>query len=305
MKLYFFAIALFLLPCCTIAQKPVGLVGFLLNYPNARDFTLSADGKEAYLTLQSLNEDVAVIVRTRRVGKIWSNPVLASFSGTYRDIEPFLSSDGLRLYFSSDRPLRDTSTTAKDYDIWYVERKDLKSDWGKPVNLGAPINTSFNEFYPSLARNGNIYFTSDWESSTGKDDIFFSAWNNGYTSPVPLPAAINSEGFEFNAFIAPDESYILYTGYNRKEGFGSGDLYISHKSADGTWSPSKNLGPDINSKWMDYCPFVDAIGSTLYFTSRRSAVQSRHFATIKAFKQEVTQYENGLSRIYRVPFRKN
>ena len=66
-------------------------------------------------------------------------------------------------------------------------------------------------------------------STKGKDDIFVSKWENGkYTEPVSLSDSINSDGYEFNAFIAPDESYIIFTAYQREDGFGSGDLYMSY-----------------------------------------------------------------------------
>ncbi|WP_321538323.1 hypothetical protein [Flavobacterium piscinae] len=50
---------------------------------------------------------------------------MVSFTGKYKDLEPFLSTDGLKLYFASNRPLTE-SGEPKDFDIWYVERKTLK-----------------------------------------------------------------------------------------------------------------------------------------------------------------------------------
>ena len=43
-----------------------------------------------------------------------------------------------------------------------------------PINIGEPINSPANEFYPSVANNNNFYFTCDERSTKGKDDIFFS-----------------------------------------------------------------------------------------------------------------------------------
>ncbi len=257
---------------------------------------------EAYITLQDQLETLGVIARVTKENGTWSKPELTNFTSQFRDIEPFLSWDGLRLYFSSNRPLSDTATVAKDYDLWYVERKNTRSAWSKPVRLPETINTPANEFYPSVAKNGNLYFTSDWPTALGKDDIFFSRWEEGYQAATPLDASINSTGFEFNAFIAPDESYLLYTAYNRPEGAGSGDLYISYKNQEGAWQPAKNLGSAINSSMMDYCPYVDQRSKTLYFTSRRSRVTPKKFRTISDFAAEVNQYANGLSRIYSVPF---
>ncbi len=279
--------------------NPEPAFDFLIQYPNVRDFTMSTDGSEAYFTIQNPLEELAIIVRMTKKKNKWSGPAMVSFSGNFRDIEPSLSPDGLRLYFSSDRPLDASSTESKDYDIWYVERKDLKSEWSAPINLGAPVNSEKDEFYPSVTRKGNIYFTSERENGIGKDDIFMSTWNGAYAPPTPLGKAINTPGLEFNAYIEPDEKYIIYTGYARPGGVGSGDLYISFKGG-GAWSESESLGDIINSRYMDYCPFVDLHTNTLYFTSRRSDISKNHFKNLKEFESVIHQYANGFSRMYKV-----
>jgi hypothetical protein len=281
--------------------KPVAAFDFLKKYSNTRDLALSSTQDEVYFTLQNTNEEVSVIAFSKKENKKWSEPKLINFTGKFRDIEPFLSSDGLKLYFSSNRPLHDSISKPKDYDIWYVERLNLKSEWSAPKNLGAPVNTSNNEFYPSLAKNGNLYFTSDGSKSLGKDDIFFSKWeNNNYSEPTTLGLNINSAGYEFNAFVSPDEKFLIFTGYNRTEGLGSGDLYISYKDKNGEWEKAKNMGTEVNSTLMDYCPFYDFKTETLYFTSKRNSVSNLRFKTMDEFETEINKYENGLSRIYKL-----
>lgn len=282
------------------STKPAPAFDFLKKYINTRDLALSQNQDEVYFTIQNTNEEVSVIAFSKKENKKWSEPKLINFTGKYRDIEPFLSSDGLKLYFSSNRPLDNSISEFKDYDIWFVERPNLKSDWSAPKNLGAPVNTSNNEFYPSLTKSGNIYFTSDGSKSLGKDDIFFSKFeNNKYSEPITLGLNINSAGYEFNAFVSPDEKFLIFTGYNRTEGLGSGDLYISYKDKNGDWEKAKNMGSEVNSSLMDYCPFYDAKTETLYFTSKRNSVSNLGFKTIEELENEINKYENGWSRIYK------
>jgi hypothetical protein len=168
--------------------------------------------------------------------------------------------------------------------------------------VGSPINTKYDEFYPSVANNGNFYFTRDQPEQNTKDDIYVSEFkNSAYQTPKKLSLAINTEGYEYNAFIAPDESYLLFGSYNRKDGFGSGDLYISFKT-DENWSLAENLGANINSDKMDYCPFVDIQTNTLYFTSKRdyTKVLQENPLTTKEFIMELNKADNGSSRLYRV-----
>lgn len=277
------------------------LADLFSQFPNVRDIAISSEGDEIYFSVQSYVDEVSFIAFSKKLNDSWMEPEIVNFSGKYFDIEPFLAHDGLKLYFASNRPLKESEGEPKDFDIWYVERNDNGSDWSNPINVGAPINSGSDEFYPSIAYNNNFYFTCNERSTKGKDDIFVSFWKGDkYLEPVSLSDSINTDGYEFNAFIAPDDSYIIFTAYQRKDGFGSGDLYISYKISDSTWTKAKNLGHEINSDKMDYCPFVD-VNNNLYYTSKRSSVNNpvKTLSSMRNFFNELNRYDNGLSRIYK------
>ena len=85
---------------------------------------------------------------------------------------------------------------------------------------------------------------------------------------------------------------------------GSGDLYISFKNEEGIWSKARNIGGEINSAQMDYCPYVDLNTGILYFTSRRSSVTPEtKYSSLDKLVKEINKYENGYSRIYKVPIK--
>lgn len=275
----------------------------LKDYDKVRDFTMNNNETEAYVSAQSNLEEKSVILRISKENGKWSKVEIASFSGKYRDLEPFLSPDNLKLFFVSNRPLTNEGDV-KDIDIWYVERMSLRSNWSQPKNIGAPINTEADEFYPSVAKNGNLYFTSVGHNAMGEDDIFVSEYKNGiYTKPVALKGGVNTKSYEYNSFISPNDDYLIFGGYARKDGLGSGDLYISFKNADNTWSQAKNLGDQINSKFMDFCPFVTNSGTQLYFTSRRSNIDgNKRITSAKNLLNVFNGYQNGFSRIYKTSF---
>ena len=119
-------------------------------------------------------------------------------------------------HFVSNRPLNDTSTKKKDFDIWYVDREHKNKKWSEPKNMGKPINSDLDEFYPTLSDNNNLYFTMSAPDGLGKDDIYFCKWDAGsYLAPVLLSDNINSIGYEFNAFISKKEDFILYKKYEK------------------------------------------------------------------------------------------
>jgi hypothetical protein len=273
----------------------------LNSFFNERDFCISDDNGEAYFTIQSPFQEVSQIAFMKKKAGIWSEPQLVSFSGKYSDMEPFLSPDQTRLYFASNRPLPNAADTAKDYDIWYVERKNSHTTWSAPVNMGSPVNSENSEFYPSVSLNNNLFFTSETSKGLGKDDIFFCKWTgDSYATPVLLDTNINSSGYEFNAFVSRKEDILIYTKYNSADGLGSGDLYISIKDDKGNWTKAKNFGEPINTKFMEYCPFYDEKNGIMYFTSKRNSIKPKKFNDLSDLNKTITNSENGLSKIYKV-----
>ncbi|WP_035756660.1 PD40 domain-containing protein [Hugenholtzia roseola] len=294
---------LFLYSCTAsllFGQEVVPAHQSLESFSFLRDFCVSASQDEIFFTIESPSQSLSRLVCLQKKEDKWSEPTLLPFSGKYQDLEPFLSYDEKRLYFSSNRPTQDSLES--NFDIWYVERKDKNAAWSAPINMGAPINSAGNEFYPTLSENQNLYFTSADLAGFGKDDIYVCYWaKDHYLPPQVLDSTINSKGYEFNAFISKDEKYLIYTKYNAEDGLGSGDLYVAQKNQAGTWEKARNLGAKINSKQMDYCPFYDEKNKILYFTSRRE-VKPENILNWQSFQDWLEKGENGLSKLYKVSF---
>lgn len=201
---------------------------------------------------------------SKLIGENWSTPKTILSHERYGYNDPFLSPDENRLYFISQRTL-DGLGKPKDYDIWYAERMD--DSWSSPINAGSSINSNGNEYYISFTNDGTMYFSSNKVGSNF--DIYASKFVNGkFQEALPLSDSINTPDYEADVFIAPDASYIIFCG-TRKEGFGRGDLYISFKNTDGTWSKSVNMGDRINTKGHELCPFVSHDGKYLFYTSNQ------------------------------------
>src|SRR5438477_2233739 len=265
-----------------------------------RDFALSPDGNDIFYTIQQ-RDLVSFIMHAQKKNGKWSEPEVAEFCGIYNDLEPAFAADGKRLFFSSNRPMSVTDSVG-DYNIWYVDK--ISGEWSHPVPLAAAVNSAKDEFYPSVARNGDLYFTTQLESGKGKEDIVVSRWKNGeYLPPVSLPEAINSKGYEFNAFIDPDEQFIIFSSYGRADDLGKGDLYISVKK-NGQWQEAVNLAKNINSSSLDYCPFVTWDKKYLFFTSSRTNYKSPFTKkqTAAELRKGLQGPGNGLDDIYWVRF---
>lgn len=263
-----------------------------------RDMAISPEGNEIIYTLGNHKQTVRSLVQIKRKGSAWGEKQILSFSGKYQDIEPFISVDGNKLYFASNRPIQGDSSRS-DYNIWISEKKN--GNWQDPIPLDTLINTLQDEFYPSASANGNLYFTATRENGIGLEDIFVSYMEKGgYQTPVVLDSAINTSVYEFNAYVGPDEDLLIFSSYGRDDDFGGGDLYYSKKDENGKWSRAQNMGNIVNSDKLDYCPFIDFPRNTFYFTSERLSISNKRIRTVSELKNEATQVLNGFGNIYYV-----
>ncbi|MDB5151096.1 MAG: hypothetical protein JWQ57_5116 [Mucilaginibacter sp.] len=280
--------------------------GILTDGLSNRDFTISSKGDEIFFTLQQPRFITSTILHIQKKNGRWGKPEVAPFSGRYRDLEASFSPDGKTIYFSSDRPLNDT-IAKNNFDIWRVKH-DKSGNWGQPENLGTEVNSAKSEYYPSVAKSGNLYFTVEADYGKGSEDIVVcKPTATGYTKPESLPEGVNTKYDEFNAFIDPDEQFIMFSCYGRADDLGHGDLYISHKDKSGNWLPAKHLPVPINSTTLDYCPVVSADKKYLIFTSNRvnSQLNNGQTKTYQQLQALLNSPGNGWDDIYWVKFNEN
>ncbi len=221
------------------------------------------DGKEFYFTVRTVQGPWKIMVMKRN-GEDWAKPETASFSGTHSDVDLFISPDGRTLFFCSDRPAPGKGVDRQDFDIWAVERRG--AGWSEPRNLGAPVNSPDNEFYPSVTRDGTLYFQSWRAAAKAGANIYRAELENGsYSRADMLGEPINSDGFEGDALISPDEGFLVFS-VDRPAGLGRGDLWVSFRRAEGSWTDPLSLGSPINTKVNENCPVLSPDGKYLFYT---------------------------------------
>lgn len=199
----------------------------------------------------------------------WSEITPASFSEEFSNVDFSLSHDGRFGYFGSDRPRPGQSERRSDgFDIWIVDWSE--SGWSEPRHAGYEVNSNPHQVYPSVTKSGSLYFQSNRPGGFGGTDIYRTRLVNGiYTQAENLGRPVNTDANEGDVFIAPDESYLIVSSWGRADSLGSGDLYISFRKEDGSWTEATNMGPDINSSAIDFTPHVSPDGKYLFFSSGR------------------------------------
>lgn len=257
---------------------------------------LSPDGKLFLYSVDNPGADYATILQLELDAEgHWQGPEVASFSGRYSDVDPIWAPDGKRLFFCSNRPAADTGRAEYNHDIWYTERTD--AGWSEAKNIGPDINTSRNDWYASSTKEGVLYF-STWDSVRRTDDIFRATPGpDGYTVEN-LGDSINTFGSEYDPFIAPDGSYLLFSSY-RRGNMGSSDLFISHWKED-HWTKARRLPAGINSAGQDYCPYVTADGKVFTFTRmapKQSYYRDRAW-TWSELQERFDEVDNGDGNVF-------
>jgi len=219
----------------------------------------SPDGNEVFWwSIRQENADKWVDFHKtmRRVGGQWTAPEKSPFDGA-----PIYSCDGKRLYFGSKK---------EGDDLTFVEKQGI--GWSTPKSVG--LVTRFPEvrfaYFPSITRNGTLYFMGYLEGARVNLGIYRAELIKGeYAKPELLPAAINTPGdsmLNWTPYVAPDESYLIFCSRRMTPADDFGDLYVCFRQPDGTWTERISLGEPINSKELERFPCVSPDGKYLFFT---------------------------------------
>jgi hypothetical protein len=220
--------------------------------------TFSPDGNTVYFYQGTI---YMTVCSANKVNGNWTEPKVAPFSGHWSDWDPFLSPDGKRLFFVSNRPLEDApqDKPQRKSHIWYTDK--LSADkWSAPRHVDAPFNLDgVNNYGPSVSSKGTLFFCSNGRAGNSGMCSYCAKWlGDRYDEPKLL--ALNGKEDTQDPFVAPDESYIVFVSGN--------DIYVSFKQGEG-WSTGQKLGPQVNNGDSIWDPTVSPDGKMLYYSTNR------------------------------------
>lgn len=216
----------------------------------------SPDGNEFYFARRNSKTMQTGVMACRQINGVWTMPepetALLPEGFTF---EPFVTPDHKKLYFQiggvvDGKPAMLTK---------YVGRDD--EGWGKIIDPGAPFNP-MKTMHISATTDGTIY-TTDISGGMGSESLGIMKKINGeYQKLEKLGSPFNKTEQQQHPWIAPDESYIIFTV--RRPGKNPVSvLFVSFKDKEGKWSEPKeiDLGMDAGQ------PFVTYDGKYLFFTT--------------------------------------
>jgi len=187
------------------------------------------------------------------------------------DGQPKISANGLSLFFASDR-----SGGFGNSDIYVSTRSTIDNSWGTPVNLGPIVNSTYDDWSPSITADGlSLFFSSQRSGGLGGWDVWVTmraSTADPWREPVNMGPTVNSSAHEAYAGISANGLSIFLSDYAsppfRADGFGGGDLWLTTRAnSSDPWRTPVNLGPTVNTGAWDASSDISTNGSTLYFSS--------------------------------------
>lgn len=211
--------------------------------------------------------DEQTIWQTKYIDGEWTKPKRFHPTQSIGGSSPALSPNGNYLYYRTRKPDADPNIRPRPSQLWKATRKD--GIWANPIPEDALIQKPQGRTFMSFcfARNGNLYFDFGGPDETGEWswNIYLSKYKDGeYAPPIKMGSGINESQTSWCPWIAPDESYIIYSSHRDGE-MGHGDLYIHFKDEQGSWTSPINMGPRVNSEKQERFPSVSPDGKILFF----------------------------------------
>ena len=218
--------------------------------------TYTPDGAEFCFSVTNSAWNSSRIWYTKFENGEWSKPKAAPFINS-QGCDPFFSPDGNYLFY-----LR-----FEDVGVLY-RFENVDGEWKNATRLDSSI-TSEPSCSLSSTNNGTLYFCSDQPEANGGTGIYKSVLENGEYHSIEKVASPINDYVDTEPFIAPDESYLIFSSSKRPGGCGQDDLYISFNTETG-WTEPINLGQDINSNELEFTPYVSPDNQYLFFTRRKA-----------------------------------
>lgn len=211
---------------------------------------------------------VAVMAPTAHAAS-WSDWAPATSVGAlntpYLDGCPIQSPDGESLYMASTRP-RFQGDSRTDIDIWVARRSSPDDPWGPPENLGAPVNSTSDDFCPTPVRGEGLFFVSrrPVAGACGGADIYLARRDAEAVTHFDCV----SDGGPNTPLDEQGPSYVKTGGPSLY--FSSGpDLFVSDELRTGAFGPGVAVS-ELNSPATDIQPNVRRDGREIVFASNRS-----------------------------------
>ncbi len=241
---------------------------------------ISASGLELYFRSDVRDDpEIWVATRSNSNGPFESVSILAEINSSSNDNPGGISSDGLTLYFGSNR--------SGNFGMYQATRADLSSPFGDITDLGPGVNTNELENFPFVSTDGlSLYYHKSSFATSTEHRLWMATRqdpNGTFGNAADLGDIVNGNPTidTWKPSVSADGLTIFFSdgffGDPRLGGKGGLDVWVSHRdsTADAFGAPM-NLndmwpGTEVNTEQLEGMAYISpdwpAVGSKLYYNS--------------------------------------
>ncbi|PBQ32112.1 hypothetical protein CNR22_10125 [Sphingobacteriaceae bacterium] len=188
----------------------------------------------------------------------------------YPEYGPSISTDEATIFFTARRSnsvggKRDLSDNGFFEDVYTSEKKDGK--WLPSKQLSKNVNTDDHDATAGLSPDGSKLYVYRNIGNDGGDLYESVLFGLDWEEPVRMNKNINTKYHESTVSLSFDGKRLFFVT-DRESGIGAQDIYYSDMDVNGEWGISKNIGPELNTKYREEGVFMHPDGVTLYFSSQ-------------------------------------
>lgn len=229
--------------------------------------SMSKNGRKLYI-YRNYKGNGNIYESDFKIGQGWTEPTLVGSDVNTEHNEYFaaITADENRLYFVSDRP-----GGIGGKDIWYCNKLP-NGQWGKALNLGAPINSAQDEDAPFIHPDGKtLFFSSNGHQTMGGYDIFYSKLeDNKWLKPTNMGYPINTTDNDHSFITTPSGKRAYYSSRGTSS-LGSTDIYVIDFKPEERNAPEVDMSAYAVLKGFIYDPSKQDLPDDLYITITNNA----------------------------------
>lgn len=200
--------------------------------------------------------------------KIVKEPLGSEVNSPYTEKLPVISSDGKTLYFNRDNHPGNVGNRVYS-DVWYSTLVDGK--WQPAQNIGSPVNNSSHNFVISVTPDNNALVVGNKYNADGSPAgagfSYTRRMGGGWEVPKTIEVRNYYNDNQYTESCLSSTRKVMLSTLERKDTYGSKDIYVTFLQEDSTWSEPKNIGGVLNTKESESSPFLAADDVTLYFST--------------------------------------
>lgn len=245
-----------------------------IKYYNVQLTTLMKKAKSNVGNIEDIKRKISECEMGKKLSatpeRVFVDNLGSAINTPYPEYGPSISTDESTIFFTSRRAntvggKRDINDNGYNEDVYTSEK--VKGKWNKAKQLSKNVNTDAHDATAGLSPDGTklyIYRNTDRDGGDLYESVLFGL---DWEEPVRMNKNINSKYHESTVSLSFDGKRLYFVS-NKESGIGGDDIYYSDMDINGEWGVSKNIGPEINTKFREEGVFMHPDGKTIYFSSQ-------------------------------------